>query len=404
MKKHAFKALPTYNTTEQIDAEKGIIHGVVLAQKGVNKNGTYFSDMFLSEMEKQGNAKGEIKARFGHPNMCATALGTYIGDYKNFRVGNGKIYGDLHLSEISKKVNVPNGGISMYNYVIEMAQKHPEKFGNSIVVYADEQEEEITNEKGEKEQVYALILQDWAFSDLVDDPAATDSLFHNTNDLGAKITEFLDDNPKIFEVLDKNPQIFVDFLQRYEHYSARKHNFNKENMSILKTIQKLFGKKDSFDIDLTLANGDVVTVVTEAEQPQVGDPVKDSEGNPLPDGEHLLPDGGAIVTTGGVISEIKEKEAEPTPEPSANENATENKSFEAFFKTYKETQKTNEMAFAELGKSLEALNEKFDTLAKSVKSDFQIVEESPESATNKNQVGVFASVEELREKRNKLKK
>ncbi|MFJ1430982.1 hypothetical protein ACILE2_09295 [Capnocytophaga canimorsus] len=34
MKKHVFKALPTYNTTEQIDAEKGIIHGVVLAQKG----------------------------------------------------------------------------------------------------------------------------------------------------------------------------------------------------------------------------------------------------------------------------------------------------------------------------------------------------------------------------------
>ncbi|WP_392447982.1 hypothetical protein ACF3OB_01110 [Capnocytophaga canis] len=395
MKKHVFKALPTYNTTEQIDAEKGIIHGVVLAQKGVNKNGTYFSDMFLSEMEKQGNAKGEIKARFGHPNMCATALGTYIGDYRNFRVGNGKIYGDLHLSEISKKVNVPNGGISMYDYVIEMAQKHPEKFGNSIVVYADEQEEEITNEKGEKEQVYALILQDWAFSDLVDDPAATDSLFHDTNDLGAKVTEFLDDNPKIFEVLDKNPQIFVDFFQRYEHYMQRKQTFNNKDMNFFKKVSELLKGKAIFDVDLTLANGDIITVVTEAEQPQVGDPVKDSEGNPLPDGEHLLPDGGAIVTTGGVISEIKEEE-EPAP-------ATEEKTKSDFQALYEQDKEDNAKAMLILAKAFDELKEKFDTLAKGVQSQYQVTEEGKQPAGTKQEKSVFASLEELREKRKKLK-
>ncbi|GIM60549.1 hypothetical protein CAPN008_05990 [Capnocytophaga canis] len=395
MKKHVFKALPTYNATDRVDAENGIIHGVVLAQAGVNKNGSYFSDTFLLAMEKQGNAKGEIKSRFGHPNMCTTALGTYIGDYKNFRVGNGKLYGDLHLSEISKKVNVPNGGVSMYDYVVEMAQTHPEKFGNSIVVYADEQEEEITNEKGEKKTVYSLILDKWVFSDLVDDPAATDSLFHDTADLGTKITEFLDDNPKIFEVLEQNPQIFADFFQRYEHYSARKHNFNHENMSILKTIRNLVGKKDTFDFDLTLANGDIVTVVTEAEEPQVGDPVKDSEGNPLPDGEHLLPDGKALVTNAGVISEIKEEE-EPAP-------ATEEKTKSDFQALYEQDKEDNAKAMLILAKAFDELKEKFDTLAKGVQSQYQVTEEGKQPAGTKQEKSVFASLEELREKRKKLK-
>lgn len=383
MKKHAFKALPTYNATDRVDAENGIIHGVVLVQKGVNKNGSYFSDAFLSAMEKQGNEKGEIKARFGHPNMCATALGTYIGDYKNFRVGNGKLYGDLHLCELAKKVNVPNGGVSMYDYIVEMAQKHPEKFGNSIVIYADEEDNEILNEKGEKQTVKALILEKWAFSDLVDDPAATDSLFHDTNDLGAKITEFLDDNPKIFDVLEQNPQIFADFFQRYEHYTQRKQTFNNKDMSFFKKVSELLKGKSTFDVDLTLANGDIITVVTEAEQPQVGDPVKRKTDNGeekegvLEDGEHVTQDGKTLVVAGGVITEIKEAqpEPEPTTEPTGQQMETLVK--EAVAMAVSEATKQFNEKVEVLSQMVLEQNKKFETLAKGVKSQFNTEDPAP---------------------------
>ena len=392
--------MPTFNATDRVDTEKGIIHGVVLAQKGLNKNGTYFSDAFLSDMEKQGNAKGEVKSRFGHPNMCATSLGTYIGDYKNFRVGNGKLYGDLHLVDIAKSVNVPNGGISMYDYVLQMAEKHPEKFGNSIVVYADSRLEEITNEKGDKIEVESLVLVDFAFSDLVDEPAATDNLFHDTNDLGAKITEFLDENPKIFDVLDKNPNIFIDFIQRYQHYSSLKSNFNNKNMSILKKIRELAGVKESFDVDMTLDNGDIITVVTEAEEPQVGDPVRrktdngeESEGV-LEDGEHTTQDGKVLVVADGVITEIRDKEENPEPTPEDINKAIE-MAVAKVAKQFDEKIKTLSEGYLQLSKQ-------FQTLSKSVKSNFKSEDPAP-SGNNLEGNSKGISIEDIRERQKSYK-
>ena len=317
MKKYQFRANPQYNqsVTQNIDTDKGVIYGVVLGQKGLNKNGTYFSERFLNDLKAKGDERGYIKARFGHPTMCNNSLGSYIGRYKNFKVEDEKLFGDLYLDDIAKDTNVEGRGITMYDYIMRMAQSNSEMFGNSIVILANYVVEEY-EEDGEKKEADGHELIEWISSDLVDDPAATDSLFHSKNDdLGVKFTDFLDENPEVFDILEKDPNILGDFFSRYEAYIGRKNN--KKNMKkgvFARALVALFGKS-LFDVDLTLANGDIITVETDADEPAVGDKVKqktdggeDAE-KPLADGDYLLKDERTLVVEGGVIKEIKEKES-----------------------------------------------------------------------------------------------
>lgn len=63
-------------------------------------------------------------------------------------------------------------------------------------------------------------------------------------------------------------------------------------------------------MEAELADGTKVTIETAGESPAIGDMVL-VDGNPAPDAEHLLSDGMTIVVTeGGVITDIKEKEME----------------------------------------------------------------------------------------------
>ena len=329
MKKYQFRANPEYNqaSVQQIDNEKGVIYGVVLAQKGMNKNGTYFSERFLNELKSKGDERGYIKARFGHPTMCNNSLGSYIGRYKNFKVEDEKIFGDLYLDDIAKDTNVEGRGITMYDYIMRMAQSNSEMFGNSIVILANDVIEEY-EEGGEKKEAEGHELIEWISSDLVDDPAATDSLFHSANDdLGVKFADFLDENPEVFDILEKDPKILGDFFNRYEAYISRKNNKKDMKKGVFaRALEALFGKS-LFDVDLTLANGDIITVETEAEEPAVGDKVKqktdggeDAE-KPLADGEYVLKDESTLVVEGGAIKEIKEKESPKDEENEVDKGA-----------------------------------------------------------------------------------
>lgn len=365
MKKYQFRANPQYNqsVTQNIDTDKGVIYGVVLAQKGLNKNGTYFSERFLNELKAKGDERGYIKARFGHPTMCNNSLGSYIGRYKNFKVEDEKLFGDLYLDDIAKDTNVEGRGITMYDYIMRMAQSNSEMFGNSIVILANYVVEEY-EEGGEKKEANGHELIEWISSDLVDDPAATDSLFHSKNDdLGVKITDFLDENPEVFDILEKDPNILGDFFSRYEAYIGRKNNKkNKKNMKkgvFARALVALFGKS-LFDVDLTLANGDIITVETEADEPAVGDKVKqktdggeDTE-KPLADGDYLLKDERTLVVEGGVIKEIKEKE---TPKDEGDKSDKGDGADDEFAKSVLE-------GFEMISKRLDELQKKFERIEK----------------------------------------
>ena len=279
----------TYNqegNVSKIDKEKGIIYGVALANMGLNKNGYYFSERFLNELKDFGNKKGEIKARFEHPSFTGGSFGSFIGKYKNFNVTDGRLVGDLYLADIARKTEVTGRGISLFDYVIGMAVECPEMFGNSIYVEADVIDEIYKDGDDDKIGI-GLKLIDWCASDLVDDPAATNGLFFEKN--------------------------------KKENNKLRMNKIVRELLAFMNDFTKKVKEAKAFDVDLTLANGDIITVVTEGETPAEGDEVKkkttngQSDESALSDGEYLLKDEKTLIVEGGRIKEIREKEQQGEP-------------------------------------------------------------------------------------------
>lgn len=402
-----FKSLPNFNSkTLNVDRENGVLKNTCIAQFGANKNDSFFDETFLADLVKLGNEADGVKSRFGHPNMCSNSFGTFIGRYRNFNIQNNNVYADLHLDPVTKKTQVEGKGIMMFDYIMDMAESNPDMFGNSIHIYSEVYEKEID---GEKQILHKL--DKFKACDLVDDPAATDALFSgNGNDLGVLLTEFLDDNPQIFETISKQPAIIQDFFERYATYSNRKSLINF-NMSFLEKIkQKLAGKKDdAFDIDITLGNGDIVTVITEAEEPKVGDKVVDADGNAVGDDTHLLPDGSSIVTVGGAITEILEATppADPsTEEPTMQEVMNSVKQFGTqlaeISKKFDTAQKNNEKAFELISDEFSTFKEKTNLKLKTIKSSYEAPPGEPTGPKGGEESKGYdpEKAKELREKRN----
>lgn len=217
--------LPLYHTFESIDSEKGIIKGVSLASEGEAKgHGVMLDSKFIRQVVAGGkeNPQG-LKARFGHPNMCSDALGTYLGRFKNFRRNGEQALADLYLDESSKET--PNG--NLYDYVLSMAASNPDMFGASVVFKPSDNETKTTkDENGEKIDTDFARIDTLLATDLVDSPASGENLF-STDDLASQVTLFLDSKPEIFEALSKDEGILNEFLNKYKAYKQKQEEMSE---------------------------------------------------------------------------------------------------------------------------------------------------------------------------------
>lgn len=378
-----FKSVNFYETQSKSVAVIGgmtVIKDVVIVQSGVDKVGDLMDDEFIKAVAAQGNFSSTgIKCRGGHPNMCKDSLGTYIGDFHNFTAradadGQFKCFADLYISDIAKKTQIDGRGISYHDYVVDMAKNHPDKLGNSIVFMADEEPFEYNGKS-----VTKLTLKEGGFiaSDIVDSPAATDGLFKSDEDLGVKLTEFLDDNPDIFKSLDKNPEAIEIFFKKYINNSKNK------GMSTFKKLKSLFGVKEK-SLELTDASGAVLTIETEAAQPAIGDAVTIG-GSPAADGEYIMADNSKIVVVDGKISEIvPAEEVKPEVQPDDTTMAEVQKSIDAVKKAFdtklKELENKYESKIKDLSDSVEFLGEQ-------IKSGYTPDEDEPIPAGKKKNEG-----------------
>lgn len=199
-----------------VDREKGAIFGVSVNTVGEAKGfGVHLEQSFVERVAELGNAeKNGLKARFGHPSMCSTALGTFLGRFKNFRVEGEQVLADLFLSSSAK--DAPGG--NLYDYVLGLAESESDMFGTSIVFTIGE---EYQNEGDDKTFVTCDKLH---ACDVVDDPAANpDGLFSafNQDALSSQVSEFLGTHPEVYEVLSNQPEIVEQFLKNYEQFNNR---------------------------------------------------------------------------------------------------------------------------------------------------------------------------------------
>ena len=201
----SFSTPPVAFSVAFINEGSGVLQKVVVAQAGKVKS--YFEEIdseTLSQIVSLGNAKENgVKARFGHPNMCSSAMGTYIGRFKNFQLDGEKVTGDLHLDTVCK--NAPGG--NLYDYILTMAKKNPDMFGASMAF--------IPGEPVLGAGEFPLVrIEELLATDLVDDPAATNSLFA-VDSFSYQATRFLDENPAIAAFIARRPETIIEFLLKY---------------------------------------------------------------------------------------------------------------------------------------------------------------------------------------------
>ena len=210
---HYFQSPPVFSPPAGIiDFEKGIIRGITIAKIGPAKGHDGLIDKtFLLQLVNMAASRPQgIKARFGHPNMCATALGTYLGRFFNYSSDGSSVTADLHLDDSARYT--PNG--NLFDYVLKMAQSNPDMFGASIVFEAGEFEfsESVVDGKLVKTRLFRL--KELRATDIVDEPAATNGLF-SADSVPALATQFLDQNPALAEFIFSKPESVIEFFNNY---------------------------------------------------------------------------------------------------------------------------------------------------------------------------------------------
>lgn len=330
-KLHRTPKISFKGTSQKAEEDGSVIRGIVIIQEFIGEDvdayGDNFDDVFLNQLVKAGNEQSQgVKSRFGHPNACGTALGSYLGRFKEFRIGkneDGKnvVLADLHLSDVAK--DSPNFG-NIHDYVLRMSREEPDMIGNSIVYIPDQPEEKPEKDsEGNDVKRYYQRLSSFLASDIVDSPAATESLFKSKDiaDLGVKITEFLDENPEIFSAIEKDESLIVQFLTKY--FTNKKGTFMKgksksgkkpgetvkETEAIINNIETAInGGSESKSFETTTAGGQAITVSDEDGDgmASVGDVVTDTAtGDPIVSQEIEMTDGTKVVTDEtGTITEV----------------------------------------------------------------------------------------------------
>jgi len=229
--------IATSDARLKVDRANGVIRDVQIVKKGTAKGHNFEIDSdFLDSVVTLANEhKPGIKARFGHPNMCSTALGTYLGRFKNYNRNGDTVLADMYLDDVAK--TAPSG--NLYDYVLNMAENNPDMFGASIAFKHGEFKE--TESKSEKEKKNRTATIEYLYAtDLVDMPAATDGLFSafSHDDAASQVTLFLDQHPEIFELAEEHPEVIEDFMTKYKIYKESKTK-NQNQMNFEQKIKDL---------------------------------------------------------------------------------------------------------------------------------------------------------------------
>jgi len=233
---------------QRVDREKGIIYGFSVCTVGEAKgHGVSLDNEFIATISKFGSElKQGLKMRFGHPSMCSSAVGTFLGRAKNFSVVGDQVLADMFLSNSAK--DAPGGG-DLYEYVLSLAETDADMFGTSIVFTpgpqykrgGDGQKVYQYTDKGEYNEEWETAggdvfveCESLQACDVVDEPAANDGgLFSAfSGDTPASImTAFLDEHPEIFSALEADPSIvevfkkhgskIEEFMGNYKEYSDK---------------------------------------------------------------------------------------------------------------------------------------------------------------------------------------
>lgn len=262
---------------ENIDQENGILRNVVMAQVGEAKgHGFHLEQEFISDLiayDNKHHKQSGVKARFGHPSLSDTTMGSQMGIFRNFSVDGERAVADLHLLEAAE-LSPSNPG--MRSWMLKMAEERPDFVMSSIVfkpgAYYQRDDkskkrycycyEEYQDEEGYKRQRWVGPRKEFGkvfvefgkkgehfYTDLVEAGAATDSLFSqqfNRDKFAVRAVEFVQENADLHDFLKEHPEKLIEFAQKLGvHLPTPKVTFSEK----LKGFRALFFE-DTIEDDL----------------------------------------------------------------------------------------------------------------------------------------------------------
>jgi hypothetical protein len=162
-------------------------------------------------------------------------------------------------------------------------------------------------------------------------------------------------------------------------------NNNMKKKSLKEQLQGIMSKLTGDEKNLTLqdANGAELVIETENEAPQIGDTAT-VDGAPA-NGEYTMPEGNVLVFVEGELTEIKEPE---------DEQAAIRKVVQEELEKFT-AKKDEELELAVKG--LNALTEKYEVLAKSVKSKYTPAKQKGQKTPGQDEDEVYKSFRKKKE-------
>lgn len=166
----------------RVDRTAGTLRGFIVMQTGVAKgHREEVDDETLDRIVTLTEGRA-VKMRFGHPSMSDDAIGKAVGRASNFRRDGDRVIADAAL--LQSAATAPNGDLRQH--ILDLAEEAPDLFGTSVVITRDLEFRKDENGEPKRfpdgEKMPPLIRPTAVLaSDFVDSPAATPSLFSETN-------------------------------------------------------------------------------------------------------------------------------------------------------------------------------------------------------------------------------
>lgn len=256
-----------------VDHESGIIRDVVMCEAGPAKgHGVHLEESFIAQLvafDQKHYQESGIKARFGHPSLSDTTMGTQMGYFKNIRQRENQAIGDLHLLD-SAEISPTKPGIK--SWMLSMANEAEDFVMSSIVFapsgyyqYSPEEGVRVdlaTNNWGEpipvfpEETIYVDLNEDKGgrhlYTDLVEAGAATSNLFaqqFNEDKFAVRTVAWLQDNPDILAFVRSNPNKIVQMCETLDIKIDAPMSTPQNEKSFFAHMMSFFNPEDTPDAE-----------------------------------------------------------------------------------------------------------------------------------------------------------
>ncbi len=156
-------------------------------------------------------------------------------------------------------------------------------------------------------------------------------------------------------------------------------------MNLLNKIKNMLGENEK-EISLTLADGEMITVISDTEEPKEGDEVKDKDGNKLSDGTYLFKENKNYALADRTKFEVKSGKIEKITPPEPDKQNSDLSEMETRMSALEDLVKTQNKVLKELAANIDVNEQKILNVKKLITSkNYDLPTKASKNLSSKNE-------------------